>query len=116
MPIILYKKTFINRMLFPNIMNLAVLAQIVMLRGVGYSQKEIAGNLGVSQPTIHNHLKKIRKQCDERGTHAVFCQMLLHSRIDPDSIIAIGQYKFKDAEKKFIRRSRARIKDSSGSV
>ena len=106
-------------MLFPNIMNQTILAKIVMLRGVGYSQKEIAGNLGVSQPTIHNHLKKIRKQCDERGIDAVFCQMLLHSRIDPDSIIAIGEYKFKDAEERYeeaTRRSRARIKNSSGSM
>jgi predicted DNA-binding protein (UPF0251 family) len=114
-------------MLFPNIMNQTLLAQIVMLRGLGYSQNEIAGKLEVSQPTIHNHLKKIRKQCDERGTDAVFCQMLLHNRIDPDSIIAIGEYKFKDAEGRFLRerieryeedprRSRARIKNPSGSM
>lgn len=103
------------------------MAQIVMLRGVGYSQNEIAGKLEVSQPTIHNHLKKIRKQCDERGTDAVFCQMLLHNSIDPDSIIAIGEYKFKYAEGRFLRerieryeedtrRSRARIKNPSGSM
>ena len=41
--------------------------KIIKLRGLGYSQKDIADELGISQPAISRHLKKIKSHAKENG-------------------------------------------------
>lgn len=38
---------------------------IIQLRGMGYTQQEIADELGISKRTVQNHLRQIREQADE---------------------------------------------------
>jgi len=38
---------------------------IVKLRGLGYTQQEIANYLGISKKTVQNHLSRIREQAEE---------------------------------------------------
>ena len=38
---------------------------IVKLRGLGYTQQEIANSLGISKKTVQNHLSRIREQAKE---------------------------------------------------
>lgn len=39
--------------------------QIIQMRGLGYTQQEIAEHLGVSRKTVENHLRRLRKQAEE---------------------------------------------------
>lgn len=39
--------------------------QIIQMRGLGYTQQEIADQLGVSRKTVENHLRKLREQAKE---------------------------------------------------
>lgn len=38
---------------------------IVKLRGLGYTQQEIANHLGISKKTVQNHLSRIKEQAEE---------------------------------------------------
>jgi len=42
-------------------------AQVVMLRGLGYSQKNISDKLGVSQSTVSYTLSEVNKNAKEEG-------------------------------------------------
>lgn len=39
--------------------------QIIQMRGLGYSQQEIADHLGISRKTVENHLSRLREQAEE---------------------------------------------------
>lgn len=39
--------------------------QIIQMRGLGYTQQEIADQLGVSRKTVENHLRRLREQAKE---------------------------------------------------
>ena len=39
--------------------------QIIQLRGLGYSQQEIADNLRISRKTVENHLRRLKVQAQE---------------------------------------------------
>jgi len=39
--------------------------QIIQMRGLGYTQQEIADQLGVSRKTVENHLRRLREQAEE---------------------------------------------------
>lgn len=39
--------------------------QIIQMRGLGYTQEEIADRLGVSRKTVENHLRRLRLQAEE---------------------------------------------------
>ena len=39
--------------------------KIIQMRGLGYTQQEIAEHLGVSRKTVENHLRKLREQAEE---------------------------------------------------
>lgn len=41
--------------------------QIIQMRGLGYSQQEIADELGISRKTVENHLSRLREQAEEAG-------------------------------------------------
>ncbi len=46
------------------------IASIMKLRGLGWSQKEIAETIGASQQVIAYHLKKLREQSKVKGVNA----------------------------------------------
>ncbi len=53
------------------------IASIMKLRGLGWSQKEIAETIGASQQVIAYHLKKLREQSKEKGVDDVFSAAIL---------------------------------------
>lgn len=53
-------------------MSSRMVARMIMLRGVGYTQKRIAEDLGVSPGTICYHMKRLRKLVAINGPQDVF--------------------------------------------
>ena len=53
------------------------IASILKLRGIGWSQKEIADTIGASQQVAAYHLKKLREESKEKGADDVFSAALL---------------------------------------
>ena len=53
------------------------IASILKLRGLGWTQKEIADTIGASQQVVAYHLKKLRKESKEKGADDVFSSALL---------------------------------------
>jgi len=53
------------------------IAELLKLRALGWSQKEIAECLGTSQQVIGYHLKKLKRQSKERGADEVFNTALM---------------------------------------
>jgi transcriptional regulator len=55
-------------------------AELIKLRALGWSQKEIAEKLGTSQQVIAYQLKKLKKQSREKGADEVFNAALMAGR------------------------------------
>ena len=53
------------------------IASILKLRGLGWTQKDIADTIGVSQQVVAYHLKKLREESKEKGADDVFSAALL---------------------------------------
>ena len=53
------------------------IASILKLRGVGWSQKEIADTIGASQQVVAYHLKKMKEESKQKGADDVFNAALL---------------------------------------
>ena len=53
------------------------IASILKLRGIGWSQKEIADTIGASQRVVAYHLKKMRDASRQKGVDDVFSAALL---------------------------------------
>ena len=53
------------------------IASILKLRGIGWSQKEIAETIGASQQVVAYHLKKLREKSREMNPDDVFSSALL---------------------------------------
>ncbi len=53
------------------------LAKMLKLRALGWSQKEIAEELGTSQQVIAYQLNKLKKQSKKKGVDDVFSTALL---------------------------------------
>jgi len=51
--------------------------KLIMMRGLGYNQIEIADSLGVSQATIQYQLSNINKMARGQGDSVVFYNMVL---------------------------------------
>lgn len=58
-------------------MNLERARQIAKLRAVGYSQADIAEELGISQQTVSRYLKGINDAAQESGDRDAFIAALL---------------------------------------
>lgn len=41
------------------------LKAIIQMRGMGYTQQEIADHLKISKKTVQNHLSRLREEADE---------------------------------------------------
>ena len=53
------------------------IASLLKLRGIGWSQKEIAETLGTSQQVIAYHLKKMKEEAKQKSPEDVFNAALL---------------------------------------
>ena len=53
------------------------IASLMKLRGIGWSQKEIADTLGTSQQVIAYHLKKMKEEAKQKSPEDVFNAALL---------------------------------------
>ncbi|HDN83367.1 MAG TPA: sigma-70 family RNA polymerase sigma factor [Candidatus Altiarchaeales archaeon] len=69
-------------------------ARVVMLRGLGYSQKEISEKTGLSQSAISYILSEIKKRALEEGDEATFVA-IMSSGYGP-LIVRAMQMLFKD--------------------
>ncbi len=67
-------------------------SEIIMYRGLGYSQKEIAKRLGLSQTAVWYHLNEVNKKAREKGDSAVFLGSLMDGFL-PDIIEKINLLK-----------------------
>ena len=50
----------------------AIDAEIMKLRGLGYSQKEIADRLKIGEGVVQYKLKQLKKRAEEEGINTVF--------------------------------------------
>ena len=57
-------------------LNNTQIADLIMYRGVGFSQSKIAEKLGVSQSAIQYHLAKIKAECMLDGVEQTFFDIL----------------------------------------
>ena len=78
-------------------------AKMVILRGMGYSQVDIANIFGVSRSAVSKQLSRIRNKCkasdkefnDEWGFLREFFDLMLFSKdLDYSSLIALGNQKY----------------------
>ena len=53
------------------------IASLMKLRGIGWSQKEIADTLGTSQQVVAYHLKKMKEEAKQKSPDDVFNAALL---------------------------------------
>jgi len=53
-------------------MNGEELMTMVMMRGLGHTQTEIATDLGVSQSTVQYQLRKLREEAEKHGLNHTF--------------------------------------------
>mgnify|MGYP000494617531 FL=1 len=53
------------------------IASILKLRGLGWTQKDIADTIGASQQVVAYHLKKLREESKKKGADDVFSAALL---------------------------------------
>ena len=53
------------------------LAELLKLRAIGFSQKEIAEKIGTSQQVVAYHLKKLKEDAKKKGAEEVFSSALL---------------------------------------
>ena len=54
----------------------AEIAKIVMMRGLGYSQKEIAGQLSITQGAVSYNLKQLRTAAERDGLESTFLRVM----------------------------------------
>jgi len=50
---------------------------MVILRGLGFTQKQIARRLGLTQETVSYHLRKLREAAARQGPAALFFAVVL---------------------------------------
>ena len=57
------------------------IAQIVKMRGLGYSQSDIAQVIGISQSGVQYQLSKLRRRAEEEDEDDLFLEMLVAAGI-----------------------------------
>ena len=57
-------------------LNVKQVKTIIMMRGLGYSQQEIAYIVLCSRKTVQNHLYKVRKEAEKNGINKTFWSYL----------------------------------------
>ncbi|MBU2559869.1 hypothetical protein KKA03_03150 [archaeon] len=52
-------------------------AEIVVLRGLGYTQEEIANKIGVTKEAVSYHLGKFKDRANEVGVNRAYSEIML---------------------------------------
>ena len=73
-------------------MELKKLATIAKMRALGYSQREIAEEIGVSQPSVAYQLRKLKQRVKDRSRDEVLSKVLLGGFIDSLSGSALARF------------------------
>ena len=68
------------------------LATIAKMRALGYSQREIAEEIGVSQPSVAYQLRKHKQRVKDRSRDEVLSKVLLGGFIDSLSGSALARF------------------------
>ena len=55
----------------------AINAEIMKLRGLGFSQEEIAKRLKIKQGVVQYKLRQLKKRAEEKGIDTVFFEQLV---------------------------------------
>jgi len=55
----------------------AIDAKIMKLRGLGYTQEEIAKRLKINQGVVQYRLKQLKKRVEEEGINTVFFELVM---------------------------------------
>lgn len=55
----------------------AIDAEVMKLRGLGFSQKEIAKRLKIKQGVVQYKLRQLRKRAEEKGINVVFFELVV---------------------------------------
>ena len=73
-------------------MDASKLATIAKMRALGYSQREIADEIGVSQPTVAYQLRKLKQRVKDRSRDEVLSKVLLGGFVDSLSGSALARF------------------------
>jgi len=73
-------------------MDLGKVATIAKMRALGYSQREIAEEIGVSQPSVAYQLRKLKQRVKDRSRDEVLSKVLLGGFIDSLSGSALARF------------------------
>jgi len=68
------------------------LATIAKMRALGYSQREIAEEIGISQPSVAYQLRKLKQRVKDRSRDEVLSKVLLGGFIDSLSGSALARF------------------------
>ena len=68
------------------------IATIVKMRALGYSQREIAEEIGVSQPSVAYQLRKLKRMSVGRSKDEVLSRVLLGGFLDSLSGSALARF------------------------
>lgn len=55
----------------------AIDAEVMKLRGLGYTQEEIAKRLKINQGVVQYRLKQLKKRAEEEGINTVFFELMM---------------------------------------
>ena len=78
-------------------------ATIAKMRALGYSQREIAEEIGVSQPSVAYQLRKLKQRVKDRSRDEVLSKVLLGGFIDSLSGSALARFlQFSDGEEEVL--------------
>ena len=79
------------------------LATIAKMRALGYSQREIADEIGVSQPAVAYQLRKLKQRVKDRSRDEVLSKVLLGGFIDSLSGSSLARFlQFSDGEEEVL--------------
>ena len=73
-------------------MDLGKVATIAKMRALGYSQREIAEEIDVSQPSVAYQLRKLKQRVKDRSRDEVLSKVLLGGFIDSLSGSALARF------------------------
>ena len=68
------------------------LATIAKMRALGYSQREIAEEIGVSQPSVAYQLRKLKRMSQKGSKDEVLSKVLLGGFVDSLSGSALARF------------------------
>ena len=86
-------------------MDASKLATIAKMRALGYSQREIAEEIGVSQPSVAYQLRKLKQRVKDRSYDEVLSKVLLGGFLDSLSGSVLARFlQFSDGEEEVLRK------------